>query len=364
MKNVDELVRKRMPAQGQPAPITYPQVALVAINPHTGPGSGAGRRPQLRRHRSSTMPSPSGPPAPSSSPSSTPRPTTPASTELRLGRQWRLYRAHQAQRRSTPPSCVNGKPYTPGQLRKGEFPAWSPPPTRSPTRSTSPPSRLRQMVGFDNVAALARAAGITDARGTPSVAIGSLRRHAHRHGRRLHRLRQQRRPSRSRGCSHRAQHQRRHRLRLLSRGQAGARSARRLSHAVADGRRDELRHRLRRCAQHGFTAPGRRQDRHQHDAWFAGYTSNLLCIVWVGNDDYTDIKIQGADAAAPIWAEFMKRAIKLPQYSDVKSFTPPEGVTIATHRQDHRSSCRCELPRRLSAPPSSTAPRRRTIAAR
>jgi membrane peptidoglycan carboxypeptidase len=31
-----------------------------------------------------------------------------------------------------------------------------------------------------------------------------------------------------------------------------------------------------------------------HDAWFAGFTSNLLCIVWVGNDDYTDIKIEGA----------------------------------------------------------------------
>ena len=39
-----------------------------------------------------------------------------------------------------------------------------------------------------------------------------------------------------------------------------------------------------------------------HDAWFAGFTSSLLCIVWVGNDDYTDIKLQGAQAAAPIWA--------------------------------------------------------------
>jgi penicillin-binding protein 1B len=48
----------------------------------------------------------------------------------------------------------------------------------------------------------------------------------------------------------------------------------------------------------------------------------------VGNDDYTDIKIQGADAAAPIWAEFMKKAVELPQYSDTRDFTPPEGVTI------------------------------------
>jgi penicillin-binding protein 1B len=65
-----------------------------------------------------------------------------------------------------------------------------------------------------------------------------------------------------------------------------------------------------------------------HDAWFAAYTSNLICIVWVGNDDYTDVKLSGALAAAPIWAEFMNRAIKLPQYSDVKPFSPPEGVTV------------------------------------
>jgi len=80
---------------------------------------------------------------------------------------------------------------------------------------------------------------------------------------------------------------------------------------------------------HGFTAPAAGKTGTSHDAWFARYTSNLLCIVWVGNDDYTDIKIEGAHAAAPIWTEFMKRAIKLPQYSDVKPFTAPEGVTTA-----------------------------------
>ena len=78
----------------------------------------------------------------------------------------------------------------------------------------------------------------------------------------------------------------------------------------------------------GFTAPAAGKTGTEHDAWFAGYTSNLLCVVWVGNDDYTDIKLQGADAAAPIWAEFMKRAVLLPQYSDVKPFTPPPGITI------------------------------------
>ena len=79
---------------------------------------------------------------------------------------------------------------------------------------------------------------------------------------------------------------------------------------------------------HGFTAPAAGKTGTSHDAWFAGYTSNLLCIVWVGNDDYTDIKIHGAEAAAPIWAEFMKRAVQLPQYSDTHEFNAPEGVQM------------------------------------
>ena len=76
----------------------------------------------------------------------------------------------------------------------------------------------------------------------------------------------------------------------------------------------------------GFTAPAAGKTGTSHDGWFAGYTSNLLCIVWVGFDDYSDIHLSGAQTAAPIWAEFMKKAVALPQYSDVKSFSQPAGV--------------------------------------
>jgi penicillin-binding protein 1B len=76
----------------------------------------------------------------------------------------------------------------------------------------------------------------------------------------------------------------------------------------------------------GFIAPAAGKTGTDHDAWFAGFTSNLICVVWVGNDDYTDIKIEGAHAAAPIWAAFMKAATALPQYSDTKSFNAPDGV--------------------------------------
>ena len=76
----------------------------------------------------------------------------------------------------------------------------------------------------------------------------------------------------------------------------------------------------------GFTAPAAGKTGTSHDAWFAGYTSNLLCVVWVGNDDYTDIKLAGGTTAAPIWAEFMKRAQKIPRYSDMGGFAAPSGV--------------------------------------
>jgi len=77
---------------------------------------------------------------------------------------------------------------------------------------------------------------------------------------------------------------------------------------------------------HGFTAPAAGKTGTSHDGWFAGYTSDLLCIVWVGYDDYSDIRLSGAQTAAPIWAEFMKKAVVLPQYADVKPFNQPEGV--------------------------------------
>ncbi|HEY1799565.1 MAG TPA: PBP1A family penicillin-binding protein [Terriglobales bacterium] len=76
----------------------------------------------------------------------------------------------------------------------------------------------------------------------------------------------------------------------------------------------------------GFTAPAAGKTGSSHDGWFAGYTSNLLCIVWVGFDDYSDLHLSGSQTAAPIWAEFMKKAIALPEYSDVKPFTQPNGV--------------------------------------
>ena len=76
----------------------------------------------------------------------------------------------------------------------------------------------------------------------------------------------------------------------------------------------------------GFTLPAAGKTGSSHDGWFAGYTSNLLCIVWVGYDDYSDLRLSGAQTAAPIWTEFMKRASTLPQYADMREFSQPSGV--------------------------------------
>jgi penicillin-binding protein 1B len=77
---------------------------------------------------------------------------------------------------------------------------------------------------------------------------------------------------------------------------------------------------------HGFTQPAAGKTGTSHDGWFAGYTSNLLCIVWVGYDDYSDIRLTGAMTAGPIWTEFMKKASALPEYSDMREFDQPSGV--------------------------------------
>ena len=45
------------------------------------------------------------------------------------------------------------------------------------------------------------------------------------------------------------------------------------------------------------------------DAWFIGFTPELLCVVWVGFDDNTPINLAGSRAALPIWVDFMKGAL-------------------------------------------------------
>jgi len=76
----------------------------------------------------------------------------------------------------------------------------------------------------------------------------------------------------------------------------------------------------------GFTLPAAGKTGTSRDGWFAGFTNNLVCVIWIGFDDNHDLGLAGGAAAAPIWADFMLRTTVLPGYRDVKDFEKPEGV--------------------------------------
>ena len=62
-----------------------------------------------------------------------------------------------------------------------------------------------------------------------------------------------------------------------------------------------------------------------HDAWFVGYTPEMIAGVWVGLDDYSPLgpRETGGRTAGPIWLEFMKEALKgMP----VRDFSIPSSV--------------------------------------
>lgn len=329
MPRIDDMIRKRHKGD---APIKYPQVSLVALDPHTGQVLAlvGGRNYGLSQlnHAQSSRPtgsifkplvfatafaqSVSGQPLGDSG-------TFTALTQLNDDPQ---------------DFSTGGRSYTPGNFERGEYPGMVTAAVALEHSLNIATISLAQRAGFENVAAMARSAGILSARPTPSVAIGTY----------------SATPMDMAGV-----------YTVFANG--GVHLNPWLLSSVRNDRGDivadftpEARQVLDPKAAYltqslmegvmtrgtaagvrglGFTAPAAGKTGTSHDVWFAGYSSNLLCVVWIGNDDYTDIsdnltkKVQGADTAAPIWADFMKRAIKLPQYSDMKAFNPPpSGVSI------------------------------------
>ncbi len=58
------------------------------------------------------------------------------------------------------------------------------------------------------------------------------------------------------------------------------------------------------------------------DAWFSGYTPDLLALVWVGFDNGDTLRLPGSRAALPIWVDFMKRS----GAETDETFSEPEGI--------------------------------------
>jgi penicillin-binding protein 1B len=322
MKNVDELVRRRH-KKSDPSTLTYPQVALVALNPHTGQILAliGGRNYGISQLNHAVSERPTG---------SIFKPfvyATAYNSSLN-GTEFDgngVFTAISMLDDDPRTFMFDGKAYTPGNFEHGEYPGMVTAAQALAHSLNIATIGLAEHIGYENVATVARAAGITSVHATPSMAIGTY----------------SATPIDMAGAyTVFANGGVREQPWLL----ASVRNANGdvvadfapTGKQVLDPRTAYLTQSLMENAMtfgtasavraHGFRAPGAGKTGTSHDAWFAGYTSNLLCIIWVGNDDYTDIKLQGADAAAPIWAEFMNRAIKLPQYSDMKPFSAPAGA--------------------------------------
>jgi penicillin-binding protein 1B len=329
MKNVDDMVRKLH--KKTDSNILYPQVALVALNPHTGQilALVGGRNYGVSQLNHATAERPTG---------SIFKPFVYAAaynTSLNgmdLGGNG-IFTALTRLNDDPHTFMFDGKPYDPGNFEKGEYPGMVTAAQAIAHSLNIATIGLAEQIGYENVAALARTAGITNARGTPSVAIGTYNAT----------------PIDMAGAytvfANNGVHLKPWMLASVrnANGDIVADFAPEAKQ-VMDPRAAYLTQSLLEFTAnygtasavraHGFSAPAAGKTGTEHDAWFAGYSSNLLCIIWVGNDDYTDIshglthRLQGADTAAPIWAEFMNRAIKLPQYSDMHSFSPTDGVQL------------------------------------
>jgi penicillin-binding protein 1B len=67
------------------------------------------------------------------------------------------------------------------------------------------------------------------------------------------------------------------------------------------------------------------------DAWFVGFTPELLTVVWVGLDDNQALGLSGSQAALPIWTQFMIRALA---GHPSTPFTTPDGIVFADIDRD------------------------------
>jgi len=90
-----------------------------------------------------------------------------------------------------------------------------------------------------------------------------------------------------------------------------------IDHGTARAARGSIKH----TAIAGKTGTSR-------DGWFVGYTPNLVCAVWIGFDDNRQLGLTGAEAALPVWTEFMKGAVDFRPELGGRAFAQPDGVTI------------------------------------
>ena len=87
------------------------------------------------------------------------------------------------------------------------------------------------------------------------------------------------------------------------------------AYAMVDMLQEVVRNGTATAVNNSLKTPVAAKTGTSHDGWFAGFTPNLLCVVWVGFDDYRELGLEGARSALPVWAEFMKRAVQDQRYA-------------------------------------------------
>ncbi|WP_414502723.1 penicillin-binding protein 1A [Zymobacter sp. IVIA_5232.4 C2] len=83
----------------------------------------------------------------------------------------------------------------------------------------------------------------------------------------------------------------------------------------------------------------------QRDAWFAGFNANLVTTVWVGMDNNSPTGEYGAQAALPIWVQFMGQALKGKPNAIMP---PPDNIVRARIDPDSGLRLRDEQPGGIS----------------
>ena len=101
----------------------------------------------------------------------------------------------------------------------------------------------------------------------------------------------------------------------------------------------------RSARQQGFSRPaaGKTGTTNDYgDAWFVGYTPDLVTVVWVGFDQRQSLGLSGGQAALPIWTNFMKRATTGQPKTE---FVPPPGVILVSidPRTGMRATAQCPV---------------------
>jgi penicillin-binding protein 1B len=81
---------------------------------------------------------------------------------------------------------------------------------------------------------------------------------------------------------------------------------------------------------------------HLRDSWFAGFSGDMLGVVWLGNDDGTPSSLTGSSGALRVWAKLMTDSSRLP----IQNIVPQdiEFLWVADNELDEAMTCANAIP--------------------